>query len=193
MKRTILIMAAILTVGIAGGAYASGTITGRSIKDGSLTGKDVRNHSLTRKDFKGSVRGARGARGPQGPQGAQGAAGPGLSGVSRTEASANVAPGDVSHATVNCPAGQHLISGGFVSIGADAEVFYSDSFGSATSWSAGLDNFDSSVDATVTAVVFCVAGAPAATATRAHVRGPFQSSADIADDAQARSHTGLVR
>jgi hypothetical protein len=164
MKRSILLLAVATALLITGGAWASGQLTGRSIKDGSLTGRDVKNHSLTPKDFKGSVRGARGPAGPAGPQGP---AGPTVLGkLVRVESpQMTVAPGDVDGTTATCPAGDDVVSGGYLSASADGEVFSQDSFGSANSWSALLDNFDSSVSATISAVAYCAPAGQALTAS----------------------------
>lgn len=166
MKRTIFVLAGVLVFGLVGGAYAAGKITGKDIKDGSVTGKDVKNHSLTRKDFRGSVRGPRGFRGPAGPAGVTGARGPAgpqgpagpinAAGMTRVQQSITVAPGGIDSAEAICPAGQQLITPEFESTGADTEVFYMSDFGTRDSIVVGLDNFDSSVDADVTAIAWCV-------------------------------------
>ena len=171
MKRTILLLAALAALVLAGGAYAAGQITGRSIKDNTITGRDVKNRSLTAKDFRGSVRGPRGTRGPAGPTGPagpQGPAGPTVLGkLVRVESpELTVAPGDIDGVTAFCPAGHNVVSGGYISASADGEVFAQDSFGSASSWSALLDNFDSSVAGTVSAVAYCAPAGQAIAAAR---------------------------
>jgi hypothetical protein len=164
MKRTVVLLALVLVLGVSGGAVAASKITGKDVKDSSLTGKDVRNRSLTPADFRGSV------RGPQGPQGAQGPAGPpgpvALGKVVRVAGPTVIVPaGGIDSASVACPAGHGLVSGGFQTIAADGEAFYSDSFGGA-GWSVGLDNFDSLVEGDVTAIAFCAPSGTAVTARR---------------------------
>jgi hypothetical protein len=168
MKRTILLLTALTALVLAGGAYAAGQITGRSIKDGSVTGRDVKNRSLTPKDFRGSVRGRRGPAGPVGPAGPQGPAGPTVLGkLVRVESpDLTVAAGDIDGVTAFCPAGHNVVSGGYVSASADGEVFAQDSFGSASSWSALLDNFDSSVEGSISAVAYCAPAGQAIAAAR---------------------------
>src|SRR4051794_24591348 len=148
MKRSILAATVVAVLAITGGAFAAGQITGKQIKNSTITGKDVKNKSLTRADFRGSVRG---------PTGPQGPAGPSATGqLVRVEGpNTTIAPGAIDHTTVNCPGGMNVVSGGYQSATADGEVFSSDSFGSTTSWSALLDNFDSSVTGTVKAIAFC--------------------------------------
>lgn len=98
MKRTIIILAAILAIGVTGGAVAASKITGAQIKNGSVTGRDIKNGSLRRADIrKGTLtesrlstgvrsklnktgqpgpQGPKGDRGPQGERGPQGAGTP---------------------------------------------------------------------------------------------------------------------
>ena len=77
-----------------------------------------------------------------------------------------VAPGDIDGVTAFCPPGHNVVSGGYISASADGEVFAQDSFGSASSWSALLDNFDSSVAGTVNAVAYCAPAGQAIAAAR---------------------------
>jgi hypothetical protein len=171
MKQRILLLAAVAAFTITGAAFAAGEITGGAIKDSSITGRDVKNRSLTRKDFRGSVRGRRGRTGPAGPVGVQGPQGPpgpaSLGKLVRVESPQwTVAAGDVDGVSAVCPAGHNVVSGGFQSVAADGEVFVDDSFGSANSWSALLDNFDSSIEGWVVAVAFCAPAGQAVTASR---------------------------
>lgn len=142
-----------IVLACAGGAVAATAITGAQIKNNSITGLDIKNKSLSPIDFRGSV------RGPQGPAGAQGPSGPpgpvAVSQIVRVTGSLTVAAGDIDGGFVSCPAGMGVIGGGFSGVGADAEVFVNDSNGSTTSWSGALDNFDSSVDGTLTVVAYC--------------------------------------
>lgn len=162
--KWVVSLAVVGLLALAGGAGAASLVDGGDVKNNSLTGKDVRNRSLTQADFRGSVRGPRGPRGLQGPQGPVGPSA--LGQIVSFEASATVPAGTVDGVSVSCDSGQGVIGGAFRSTGADSEVFFSDSFGSTTTWSVGLDNFDSSIEADVTAVVFCaprgVAATPAA-------------------------------
>lgn len=172
MKRQILFLAVVAALALTSGAFAAAQITGRSIKDSSITGRDVKNRSLTARDFKGSVRGPRGASGPAGPAGPAGPQGPAapttLGKLVRVQsAETTVAAGDLDGATALCPPGHNVVSGGYRSASADGEVFAQESFGGPNSWSALLDNFDSSVEGTVTAIAYC---APAGQAVSASPR-----------------------
>jgi hypothetical protein len=118
MKRTVMVVAAVLALTMAGGAFAAGQLTGKSIKDGSLTGKDIKDHSVTKTDLKGNFTGPRGPAGAQGIQGAQGAQGPagaaGASGITSIIA----AQGDgTGSAFAACPAGTKPVSGGGIEDG----------------------------------------------------------------------------
>lgn len=177
MKRTILLLAAIATLVLAGGAFAAGQITGRSIKNGTITGKDVKNHSLTKKDFKGSVRGPRGFTGAQGPQGPAGPINAG--GLTRVTADAVIAPGDVGHVTAFCPSGQAVVSSQYESIAADGEVFYVSDFGVRDGISVGLDNFDSPVEGDVRAIAYCARSGGAVIASTG--RATLERRANAAD------------
>jgi hypothetical protein len=141
-----------LFIVLGGSGYAAVQITGRQVKNGSLTGADIKNKSLTSKDIKGPV---------------------GVSKLTRVEVSKPVAPGGIDDVTATCPAGQGVVSGGFRSVSAGSEVFFSDSFGAPNSWAVGLDNFRSSQTGTVTAEAYCARtgyAAGAASAGRARAR-----------------------
>lgn len=170
MRRlTVVLLAAMVVLAVAGGAYGAGKINGKSIKTGTITGKQVKNHSLTKKDFKGSVRGPAGAPGPQGavgPAGPQGPAGPSaLSALHEVGGEMTVAAGGIDGGTIFCPPGEHVISGGFFNDGADAEVFLSYANDPRTGWTVALDNFDSTLPATLQAFAYC-SGAGQAVAAR---------------------------
>lgn len=99
----VAVIALLLTVG--GTAVAARLITGKDVKNGSLTGKDVKNKSLTPKDFRGSV------QGPAGPAGAQGPAG--LVALQYIEGpTTTVLAGAGVTASVLCPVGTSVVSGG---------------------------------------------------------------------------------
>jgi hypothetical protein len=167
-----------LVLSSAGGAVAASQITGADVKNSSLTGKDVKNKSLTRADFSGSVagpqgpRGAQGAAGPSGPQGAQGAQGPqgpagpsALSAMTVQSGGLTVAAGDVDGGTIFCPPGQRVISGGYVAIAADGEVFASIATDDRTGWILLLDNFDSALEGELDGEAYCAAAGQAVAAS----------------------------
>lgn len=193
-----------------GGAYAAGQITGKQIKNGSITGKDVKNHSLTNKDFKGSVRGPRGKTGPKGPQGAQGiqgiqgvqgprgAQGPAgpinAAGMTRVENTVTVAAGDVDAAEAFCPAGQNLITPEFESGGVDNMVYFMSDFGVRNSIAVGLDNFNSTITGSVTAIAWCVPSGRAVIAgSRAHDRRLLSRRVNRAERKQLARHRAADR
>jgi hypothetical protein len=134
----------------------------------------VKNGALKAVDLSRSARRAlRGARGPVGPAGMPGPPGPSTLGhLTRVDQQKTLAPGAVDSVDATCPAGQNVVSGGFQSVGADSEVFFADTFGSPNTWSVGLDNFDSTLSATVDAIAFCApaGSAVAATARSSHAR-----------------------
>lgn len=72
--------ATIFVLGGAGGAVASGQITGRDIKDGSIYSRDIANGTLHSWDLshqaQRSLKGEKGDPGPQGPKGESGPQGP---------------------------------------------------------------------------------------------------------------------
>jgi hypothetical protein len=93
---------------------------------------------------------------------------------------------DLGSSTATCPAGYGVISGGYISIAADGEVYADDSFGARNSWTALLDNFDSLVTGTVQAVAYCAPlGQPVA--PRSAARG-VQDKIDAAIAAQRATH-----
>lgn len=182
MRRlTVVLLAGIALLALAGGAWGASKINGRQIKAGTITGKQVKNHSLSRKDFRGSVRGPRGRTGPagatgatgptgaRGPVGPQGPAGPAVTArITRVEQSITVPPGGIDSVIAFCPSGYDDISGGFESTGADSEVFFSSDLGVPDGWAAGIDNFDSTVDADLTAFSYCVPAGRAVVASAGH-------------------------
>lgn len=166
-----------------GSAVAASKITSRQIKDGTITARDIKNRSITPNKL------SRLPKGPQGPAGAQGPQGPPgpniVSRMTRVEASAIVAAGDVSSVTATCPPGMGIVTGGFASASADGEVFYSDTFGSTNTWSVGLDNFDSLVEGDVTAVAFC---SPSGAAVASRVKISPRRAERAALTARRRAH-----
>jgi hypothetical protein len=191
MLRTIGAVAVTALLLAAATAGAQSLFDGGDIRNNSLTGKDVRNKSLTKADFRGSVRGPRGPRGPRGTQGLQGAQGPpgpvNLGRIEHVESATVVIPaGGLGSATATCPPGYGVMSGGFSSASADGEVFSEHPFGSRTSWTVLFDNFDSLVEADLSAVALC---APAgAAATPASVDRPSRALIREAIRAQRAKH-----
>jgi hypothetical protein len=189
MLRTIGCVAVVAALVAAATAGAQAVIDGGDVRNNSLTGKDVRNKSLTRQDFRGSVQGPRGPRGRTGPQGAAGPQGPPgptvLGRIVRVEASKVIVAGDVDSITASCPAGHGVVSGGYVAIAADGEVFMEDDFGSRTGWTVGLDNFDSSISGDLTAIAYCAPAGQAVTAARVD---RWRSRVKAAVAAQRASH-----
>lgn len=182
MRRvTVVLLAGMAVLALAGGAWGASKINGKSIKTGTITGKQVKDHSLTRKDLRGSVRGPRGKTGKQGPMGPQGVPGPqGAAGargpqgpagptlaarIVSAQASGSVAAGDADSVSAYCPAGTTAISGSYTAIGVDAEVFMNTDFNTGVGWSVGVDNFDSSETADITAYVRCGASGKAVVAS----------------------------
>jgi collagen triple helix repeat protein len=203
-------MVAVLVALVAGGGVATGArslITGADIKDGSITARDIKEGSLTAKLFRGSS-GARGPRGADGAPGLQGVAGPsgpqglpgppGPAGEGQTVGTQynliqpnaqtviqTVGPGAVQSATVACPPGYIVLGGGYHSSGPrDAEVFFSDSFGSRDTWAVGMDNSRGAGRATVTVTAQCVPASPAAQSSAAVSNS--EARAEIADAVSAR-------
>lgn len=188
MKRIAGLVVLFLALG-AGGAFATGKISGKSIKTGTITGKQVKNHSLTREDFRGSVRGprgftgARGAQGPQGPQGPQG--GPGMSGLQIVAASMTLAPGDADGPDANCPSGKQVVGSGFdASI---TDVGFVEDFGGLFVGGFFFNNSSIPVDVEVQAICVNVSGASAASAGRVAARREYGHARRAARDTFARS------
>jgi hypothetical protein len=187
-----------LVLSSAGGAVAASKITGAQVKNSSLTGKDIKNKSLTRADFSGSVagpqgpRGAQGTPGPQGLQGPQGPAGPSaLSAITVQSGGLTVAAGDVDGGTISCPAGQRVISGGYVAIAADGEVFASIATDDRTGWILLLDNVDSSVPGELDGEAYCAATGQAVAASpdaRARSEARAQETIDLLVAERKASH-----
>lgn len=156
------VVVAALAMLLAGGGFAgaahlitgtdvkNSSLTGSDIKNSSITGADVKNKSLTASDFKGSVKGDQGPAGPAGPRG--------VTAVTRVPgAPVGVNAGTSGSATATCPAGQSVSGGGYQVAGSSASVIAQDTFGAPNIWTVNVDNTDPmSVNATVTAVAFCI-------------------------------------
>jgi hypothetical protein len=195
MKPGTAIACLALFIALGGGAYA--TI---SLPKNSVTTKQVKDRSLLSRDFKrGQIpRGPRGAQGPtgpagiQGPQGAQGPPGPVVLGqLTRVEADKSLPPGAIDSVTAVCPVGMHVVSGG--EAGGAAQPFFSDSFGSQTSWSAGFDNFDSSITSSVFVAAYCAPAGQAVAARKATPSRRLQQTLDGLENARSLTHVTTPR
>jgi hypothetical protein len=176
MKVTLMAAgAAVLTLLLVGGGAegAARLITGAQIKNSSVTGADIKNKSLTPADFKGSVEGKAGPAGPAGPTGP---AGPAIvNALTRVPGDAvQVAPGAAAQSTATCPAGQGVVSGGFISSGSGS-VTAADTFGATNTWTVILDNIEALVAADVQSVAYCSPSNQAA-APRAKVRAAIAAA-----------------
>lgn len=61
--------------------------------------------------------------------------------IKRVEVTTELGPGGVDFASVSCPAGYRIVYGSYHSVSPDnAEIFFSDTFGSERTWAVGLDN-----------------------------------------------------
>ena len=168
MKRNIVIVVLVIFGATAATAGAAKLITGKDIRNGSITSKDL---SRGAKSALKGQRGPQGSRGPAGPVGPAGPSGPSaVSRLTRVENTVTVPAEDVGSASVSCPAGQSLVSGSFAAIAADGEVFYGDDFGTRTSWSVGLDNFDALIEGDVTAIAWCARTGVAVAARKVSVK-----------------------
>lgn len=172
MFKAIAAVALTALICTAATAGAASLITSAQIKNGTIQTRDL--SSSAKRTLKGNAgtRGATGQRGPAGP------AGPSAVGqLARYESTTTVAPFDAGYAIAACPAGQRAVSGGYVSISADGEAFFSYDAGTRAGWAVGLDNLDSSVEGDLTAYVYCapagvaVAAGDARSRLRARARG----------------------
>lgn len=162
MKR-ILVATIVLGLMLSGGAVAAKKITSADIKNGTIKSADI---------SKSAKRALKGNRGSTGPAGQQGPAGPVATGTITQVQSIllTIAPGDIGTVNVNCPPGMNIVSGGFESASADGEIFFASTFGSPTSYAVGLDNFDSPVEADVSASALCAPAGKAVLARRVSVK-----------------------
>ncbi len=104
--------------------------------------------------------GAPGAAGAQGPQGSAASLG---ALVRVTGPTVFVEPGKASHSTAFCPGGDHIVSGGTISV---AEPFAFDSFGEQAWTTVVFNPFGSSVEAT--SIAYCAPAGTAVAASRTH-------------------------
>lgn len=190
-----------VVLAMSGSAYAAAKVTSAQIKDSTVQGKDIKDRSITGRDIGDaslsvdkltteSLNSLKGGVGPQGPTGPQGAAGPvGPSVVSKLTpiyGLADLAAGDTDIFTMNCPAGQSVVNGGFtIFLG---EVWLSKTY-DGRSWSIGISNWDGSIPSTENEVwAFCaptgssVAGIASKSANAKMTRGERAAAikADIA-------------
>lgn len=190
-------IALILVLALTGGAYAAGKITGAQIKDGTITGKDVKDRSLSAGKLSDSaMREMAGDTGPAGPAGPAGSAGPqGPAGPAGPSAVAKLAPTTGSFSvpggtdpntsilvmTVQCPAGQRVISGGWFS---DNGIAFADKTYDGASWSVGIDNYGSSSSADGTLTALCT---PAGVAVASSAKRGARDAKIASDVARRRS------
>jgi hypothetical protein len=150
------------------------TISTSKIKDSAVTSQEIRNATIQRADLAADALPNPGLGAPVAVQGQ----------------TATLGPGQISGATATCPPGTTLTGGGYASVGADSEVFTNTSYGGATTWYVNLDNFDSSLTATVTAQAMCAAVAPGAVATARKVDARAARLAAEAIAVRRAAHAG---
>lgn len=178
MKRSILVLTVAAVLAITGGAFAAGQITGSQIKNSTITGKDVKNKSLTRKDFRGSVQGPQGPQGPQGIGGPQGPAGPTVVGHITYYSGDFTMTDVIDSATLDCPAGQRLVSGGYF---VDSGYAFIDKTYDGASWTVGIDNSSGVSAAQGTITISCAPAGQAIAAKRvSHTRRNARIARDVA-------------
>jgi hypothetical protein len=125
------------------------------------------------KQIKPSVRKAlKGKRGPRGFDGTDGVAGPpgppgpaNLAQMTRVEQDASIPPGAVTHVTAACPAGMGAVHGDWSIISVTAYEFFE--LTGSNDYSLGVDNFNGSDSASVSAIVWCVPTGSAVAGSRA--------------------------
>jgi hypothetical protein len=170
-----------LVMATTGSAVAASLITSKQIKNGTIKSKDL--SAKAKRDLRGNE----GPRGAQGPTGPQGPAGPSaVSRIQRVEATLTVGPGVVESVSVNCPAGTSLVSGGWVIIGGGSYPFYEDDFGTRNSWTVGVDNFNSPIEAEGTAIAYCSATGVAVASRKVNIT----KKANALERQQRAVHTG---
>lgn len=188
-RRTVRILGVIaIVLAATGSAVAASKITSAQIKDGTITGKDIKNFSVGASKLTGAAKDElEGVPGPAGPAGPQGPAGP--SAVSKllpATLSFSVPGGSISAAvqsiTVTCPAGQRVISGGYVM---DSGVAYASKTYDGASWTVGVDNYGSSVTADGNVTALCSAAGVAVASKVGHAA----RDAEIARDLRRQRNT----
>jgi hypothetical protein len=177
MRGVVLAVAAGAVVGAAGTASAGKLITGKQIKDRSIGLRDL---SVAAREALYGQDGLNGEKGDRGPAGAPGVQGPpGLATLSDVEAppTYQCASGggscQVGTSDAHCPAGSHVIAGGFVTDTPDNVVGWNRKV--SNGWSVIATSYTAAPSA-VRAYAVCVSGSgvkrtAAAAATRAdHAR-----------------------
>src|SRR3954451_25114593 len=178
-----------LVIALTGSAVGASLITGKQIKNSSITGKDVKNKSLTKSDFRGSVRGPRGLTGAQGPPGATGPPGPSAgSNLTDNFGPGPIAAGAVDGATLPCPDGQKIVSGGFEYTAPDGKgrIVVSEATETLYGWVVVLDNSESTEPATLGADALCAGTGQA-------VGAPTRAQKQLRRTAQSRRIVARVK
>jgi hypothetical protein len=171
----LVLSVAALVLALTGSAFAGGYII--------TSTKQIK--PSVRKALKGN-RGPRGFDGADGAPGAQGPPGPvNLAHMQRIEQDASIPPGAVTHVTATCPAGTGAIHGDWAIVSPAAYEFYE--LTGPADYSLGVDNFNGSTSADVTAVVFCV---PTGTALTARAKARANDGSLDAKDAARRAAYG---
>jgi hypothetical protein len=153
-----LALTAVLALALSGGAVAAKKFTSKDIKDNTLTTKDVKDRTLLAKDFKAGQlpSGAAGPAGAPGPQGPQGPAGPiGVSAIEAVAGSTEIAADTVGGATMPCPGGQRVVSGGYQYVADDGEVYAEYAEADRASYTVLVDNLDATEPAELTVIAYC--------------------------------------
>jgi hypothetical protein len=143
-----------------------------------ITSSQIKNHTIKLVDISQSAQTAlRGQKGSLGPVGPPGPAGPpgsaALSQIQLVEGPEVALGPDGSGSDINtsdavCPAGSHVVSGGYTTITGNAETFSNRAY-DRSSWSALADN-DSSVSGYVKALAYCTESGKAVTSKRQRLR-----------------------
>ena len=114
-----------------------------------ITGRQIKNGSIGLVDLSGSAkRSLRGQQGAQGPPGT-------IAAITAVHVVKTLPPGAIDYAVAACPAGQAPVSGGFAFPGSGGVFF---SFGGASSWGAGGDNFFGVLNADLEVWAYCAPG-----------------------------------
>lgn len=180
-RRVVLagvVVAAIVSAGVAysSGGSASSTLTA-CVNDTNGNMRLVASAGECRQHESAVTWNAEGTAGPTGPTGPQGPTGAaGVSGYEITSASVGIGPGSSAAGTVPCPAGKHVLGGGWTTdVLFDLGVFVGQSGPNTggTGWTGEIQNTNSSgdpVQVTLSAVcanVATMAAAGAKVRTRA--------------------------
>jgi len=151
----LVLSVAALVVALGGTALAGGYII--------TSTKQIR--PSVRKALKGN-RGPRGFDGADGVAGAPGPPGPvNISAMTRVEQDASIPPGVVTHVSATCPSGMGAVHGDWSIISATAYGFFE--LTGPNNYSLGVDNFNGSDSADVSAIVWCVPTGSAVAGSRA--------------------------